>query len=114
MLLLKYLVVQSLTWALECERPQRRRSVLLQVLEVDHDEGRGLKRCTRRSKFDEASSNVLVNRQDQMAFLLSGVYLHQVAWLRLLLTSFLPDAHARRRRPPPLPCEVSKHQGNRG
>ena len=65
MLLLKYLVVQSLTWALECDRPQRRRSVLLQVLEVDRDEGRRLKRCTRRSKFDEASSNVLVNRQDQ-------------------------------------------------
>ena len=65
MLLLKYLVVQSLTWALECDRPQRRCSVLLQVLEVDRDEGRRLKRCTRRSKFDEASSNVLVNRQDQ-------------------------------------------------
>jgi len=59
------LVVQSLTWALECDRPQRRRSVLLQVLEVDRDEGRRVKRCTHRSKFDEASSNVLVNRQDQ-------------------------------------------------
>ena len=67
MLLLKYLVVQSLTWALECDRPQRRRSVLLQVLEVDRDEGWRLTRCTRRSKFDEASSNVLVNRQDQLS-----------------------------------------------
>ena len=54
MLLLKYLVVQSLTWALECDRPQRRRSVLLQVLEVDCGEGRRLTRRTRRSKFDEA------------------------------------------------------------
>ena len=44
LLLLKYLVVQSLTWALECDRPQRRRSVLLQVLEVDRDEGRRLRR----------------------------------------------------------------------
>jgi len=70
-LLLKYLVVQSLTWALECDRPQRRRSVLLQVLKVDRDEGRRVKRCTRRSKFDEASSNVLVNRQDQMCSLSS-------------------------------------------
>ena len=67
MLLLKYLVVQSLTWALDCDRPQRRRSVLLQVLEVDRDEGRGLTRCTHRSKFDEASFNVLVNRQDHQA-----------------------------------------------
>ena len=58
-------MVRSLTWALECDRPQRRHSVLLQVLEVDRDEGRRLKRCTRRSKFDEARSNVLVNRQDQ-------------------------------------------------
>ena len=66
MLLLKYLVVRSLTWALECDRPQRRRFVLLQVLEVDRDEGRRSKRCTRRSKFDEASSNVLVSRQDQI------------------------------------------------
>ena len=66
MLLLKYLVVQSLTWALECDRPQRRRSVLLQVLEVDRDEGRRLKWCARRSKFDEASFNVLVNGQDQV------------------------------------------------
>ena len=65
--ILKYLVVQSLTWALECDRPQRRRSVLLQVHEVDRDEGRRLKRCTRRSKFDEARSNVLVNRQDHQA-----------------------------------------------
>ena len=65
MLFLKYLVVRSLTWALECDRPQRRRSVLLQVLEVDRDEGQRLKRRTRRSKFDEASFNVLVNRQDQ-------------------------------------------------
>ena len=65
MLLLKYLVVQSLTWALECDRPQRRRSVLMQVLEVDRDEGWRVKRCARQSKFDEASSNVLVNRQDQ-------------------------------------------------
>ena len=55
-------MVRSLTWALECDRPQRRRSVLLQVLEVDLEEGR---RCTRRS-FDEAGSNVLVNRQDQV------------------------------------------------
>ena len=58
-------MVRSLTWALGCDRPQRRRSVLLQVLEVDLGGGRRLKRCTRRSKFDEASSNVLVNRQDQ-------------------------------------------------
>ena len=63
-------MVQSLTWALECDRPQRRRSVLLQVLEVDCDEGRRLKRCARRSKFDEASSNVLVNRQDQKVIFL--------------------------------------------
>ena len=28
----------------------------------------------------------------------------------LLRTSSLPDAHTRRRRPPPLPCEVSRHQ----
>jgi len=28
---------------LECDRPQRRRSVLLQVLEVDLEEGRRLK-----------------------------------------------------------------------
>ena len=47
-------MVPSLTWALECDRPQRHRSVLLQVLEVDRDEGRRLKRRTRRSKFDEA------------------------------------------------------------
>ena len=33
-------MVRSLTWALECDRPQRRRSVLLQVLEVDLEEGR--------------------------------------------------------------------------
>ena len=45
------------------------RSVLLQVLEVDRDEGRRLKRCTRRSKFDEARSNVLVNRQDHITCL---------------------------------------------
>ena len=51
---------------LECDRPQRRRSVLLQVLEVDLGGGRKLKRGTRRSKFDEASSNVLVNKQDQI------------------------------------------------
>ena len=36
----QYLVIRSLTWALECDRPQRRRSVLLQVLEVDLEEGR--------------------------------------------------------------------------
>ena len=78
MLLLKYLVVQSLTWALECDRPQRRRSVLLQVLEVDRGEGRRLTRCTRRSKFDEASSNVLVNRQDQ--FHLYLVFYHLGMW----------------------------------
>ena len=47
-------MIRSLTWALECDRPQRRRSVLLQVLEVDRGEGRRLKRRTRRSKFDEA------------------------------------------------------------
>ena len=70
-------MVQSLTWALECDRPQRRRSVLLPVLEVDLGGGRRLKRCTRRSKFDEASSNVLVNRQDQ-----------QVTQLQLSLTNY--------------------------
>ena len=43
-----------------------RRSVLLQVLEVDRDEGRRLTRRTRRSKFDEASFNVLVNGQDHL------------------------------------------------
>ena len=59
-------MVRSLTWALECDRPRRRRSVLLQVLEVDLGGGRRLRRCTRRSKFDEASSNVLVNRQDHL------------------------------------------------
>ena len=50
-------MVPSLTWALECDRPQRRLSVLLQVLEVDLEKDGGLKRCMRRS-FDEASSNV--------------------------------------------------------
>jgi len=34
------LVIRSLTWALECDRPQRRRSVPLQVLEVDLEEER--------------------------------------------------------------------------
>ena len=48
------MVVQSLTWASERDRPQRRRSVLLQVLEVDRGEGRRLTRRIRRSKFDEA------------------------------------------------------------
>jgi len=33
-------VIPSLTWALECDRPQRRRSVSLQVLEVDLEEER--------------------------------------------------------------------------
>ena len=33
-------MVRSLTWALECDRLQGRRSVLLQVLEVDLGEGR--------------------------------------------------------------------------
>ena len=47
-------MVRSLTWALECDRPQRRRSVLLQVLEVDRGEGRRQTRRIRRSKFDEA------------------------------------------------------------
>ena len=47
-------MVQSLTWASERDRPQRRRFVLLQVLEVNRDEGRRLTRRTRRSKFDEA------------------------------------------------------------
>ena len=75
-LLLKYLVVQSLTWALECDRPQRRRSILLQVLEVDRDEGRRLKRCARRSKFDEVSSNVLVNRQDQRSWVVRPYHTH--------------------------------------
>ena len=45
---------RSLTWASERDRPQRRRSVLLQVLEVDRGERRRLTRRTRRSKFDEA------------------------------------------------------------
>ena len=56
-------MIRSLTWALECDRPQRRRSVSLQVLEVDLEEERGMKRCARRS-FDEAVSSVPVNRQD--------------------------------------------------
>ena len=47
-------MVRSLTWALECDRLQRRRSVLLQVLEVDRGEGRRQARRIRRSKFDEA------------------------------------------------------------
>ena len=68
-------MVRSLTWALECDRPQRRRSVLLQVLEVDRDEGRRLTRRTRRSKFDEASFNVLVNRQDQVVYFILLVHL---------------------------------------
>ena len=95
-LLLKYLVVQSLTWALECDRPPRRRSVLLQVLEVDRDEGQRLKRCTRRSKFDETSSNVLVNRQDQNGsmFYVSRTHqnLHQT-----------PNSHGR-----PISCQLNR------
>ena len=47
-------MVRSLTWALECDRPQRRRSVLLQVLEVDRGKGRRQTRRIHRSKFDEA------------------------------------------------------------
>ena len=47
-------MVQSLTWASERDRPQRRRSVLLQVFEVDRGEGRRLTWRIRRSKFDEA------------------------------------------------------------
>jgi len=47
-------VVQSLTWALECDRPHGRRSVLLQVLEVDLGEGRKMeavrKSILRRGK----------------------------------------------------------------
>jgi len=46
-------VVQSLTWALECDRGEGQ-SVLLQVLEVDRGEGRRQTRRIRRSKFDEA------------------------------------------------------------
>jgi len=85
-LLLKYLVVQSLTWALECDRPQRCRSVLLQVLEVDRDEGRSLKRCTCRSKFDEASSNVLVNRQDQVRLSIGIPYLGlMICWMNCMV-----------------------------
>ena len=49
---------------MECDRPQRRRSVSLQVLEVDPERNEGEKRCARRS-FDEAVSSVPVNRQDQ-------------------------------------------------
>ena len=33
-------MIRSLTWALEYDRPQRRRSVPLQVLEVDLEEER--------------------------------------------------------------------------
>jgi len=47
-------VVQSLTWASERDRPQRRRSVLLQVLKVDRGERRRLTRRRSRSKFDKA------------------------------------------------------------
>ena len=47
-------MVQSLTRASERDRPQRRRSVLLQVLEVNRGEGRTLTRRRSRSKFDEA------------------------------------------------------------
>ena len=51
-------MVRLLTWALECDRPQRRRSVLLQVLEVDLEEGRTFeavrKSILRRGSFQRS------------------------------------------------------------
>jgi len=61
---LSILVVQSLTWASERDRSQRRRSVFLQVLEVNQSEGRKLTRRKVDPGLTRQGSCVLVNRQD--------------------------------------------------
>ena len=61
---LSILVVQSLTWASERDRPQRRRSFFLQVLEANQSEGRKLARRRVDPDLTRQGSCILVNRQD--------------------------------------------------
>ena len=58
-------MVQSLTWASERDRSQRRRSVFLQVLEANQSEGRKLTRRKVDPGLTRQGSCVPVNRQDQ-------------------------------------------------
>ena len=59
-------MVQSLTWASERDRPQWRRSVFLQVLEVNQGEGQNLTRRKVDPGLTRQGSCVPVNRQDQL------------------------------------------------
>ena len=68
-------MVLSLTWALECDRPQRRRSVLLQVLEVNLEEER---------RFEAVHTSILLTRQFP-AFWSTGRIIRRPPWGRVKL-----------------------------
>ena len=74
-------MIRSLTWALECDRPQRRRSVLLQVLEVDLGEGRTFeavrKSILRRGSFQRSDQQAgsAINNQAEYEALIVGMLL---------------------------------------